>query len=364
MSGSFSPANFAAPGAGTSTLNLTPSLATPPGKYTIGVVASGAGLLKTIPLVVNVTAAPNFTLTANASATAIQVGQVGGNLTLTVKNLTGNFNAPITFTIGGMPAGVTAVFSSPTLAAPGTGTNTLTMTALSTAMPGQYRININGSGGTVTETVNVLLTVLAVPGFTLKTDVSSLALTAGATFSTTVSVVPQSGFNSPVTLTLGALPVGVTAALSSNTLSGANATAILTIQTASSLTKISYAITLAGTSPVIATALPSQTATMQLAIGGVQTNLSLAFITVNSGASGSLLISDVATNFAGSVTFSASNIPNGVSYSFAPSSLTGSGSTQLTFAVGPSAKPGTTTVNVRTAAGGTVSLTPLQLIIQ
>ncbi len=259
MTGSFAPAGFAAPGAGTSTLTLLPSTSTPPGKYTINVVATGGGLIKSLPLVITITAAPNFTLTANQSATSIQVGQGTVSTIYTVSNLTNGFNGTVTFSIAGLPVGVTSAFSVPTLAAPGTGTSTLTLTPSATVTPGQYKLTITAAGLTVSQSSSLLLIVLGAPGFTLKTDVSSLALRAGAVFITNVSISALFGFNSPVTLSLGAVAPGITATLSSSTLSGATGTATLTIQTASTLANGTYPITLSGTSSVIATALPGQT---------------------------------------------------------------------------------------------------------
>ncbi len=368
MTGAFSPATLIAPGAGISTLTLSAGMTTPTGTFSFQVVVSGGGLVKSIPMTVIVTAAPSFTFTSNLAALAIQAGQTGGVVALTVKSLTGNFSSPVAFSVAGLTNvnGVTAAFSSPTLAAPGLGTSILTLSAPSSALPGQYKLTINAVGGTVTQSASLLLTILGVPGFTLKTDVTTLAITAGATFSTTVSIVATNSFNSPVALTIGTLPAGVTAAFSSTTISGANGTATLTIQSSAAipvLTVGSYPISIAGTSPLIPVALPSQTAAMQLTIGSVQTSLSTAALTVARGASVSTVITDTATNFTGSASFSISGLPPGISYSFAPNSLAGSGSTALTLAAGPSTKPGSYTINVRTAAGGTTTQTALQLTI-
>ena len=210
LTGSFAPASFAAPGAGTSTLTLRPALTTPPGTYKINVVGSGGGLVRTVPLSVTITAAPNFTFTASQPVMTIQAGQPAGQMTLTVKNLVGNFNAPVRLSVTGLPSGVTAALTLPTLGAPGSGASTLTLAAALTTPPGQYKLTIGAAGGTITQSTSLLLTVLGVPGFTLKTDVTSLNLTAGATFTTTLSIAAQNGFNSAVALTLGTLPVGIT----------------------------------------------------------------------------------------------------------------------------------------------------------
>ena len=369
MTGSLSPAGFAAPGAGVSTLTLQPSTSTPVGKYTINVVAAGGGLQQSSPITLTVTAAPNFSFTATQAGSSIQAGQSSGSVALTVSNLTNGFNAPVNLSVAGLPTGVTGTFSSATLAAPGTGTSTLTLNAASTVVAGQYKLIITATGGAVSNTISnsvtYLLTVIGLPGFTLKTNVSSLALVAGASFSSTVSVVEQNSFNSPVTLTVGALPAGVTATLSSNTISGPNGTATLTVQTATTLAAGTYPITLSGASTVITTPLPSQTATIAVTVGTVASTLSATSLAVKRGSTASVTVNETSADFTGGVSFSASGNPAFVSYSFSPNALSGSGSTTLTISATASATPNNTfTLMVRTSAGGITSQTPLTVSIQ
>lgn len=297
MTGAFSPAGFAAPGAGQSILTLQPSTSTPPGKYTLNVVTAGGGLKQTSPLAVTVTAAPNFTFTESQAASVIQPGQASASFTLAVSNLTNAFNAPITLSVAGLPTGVTGTFSSATLAAPGAGTSTLTLAASSSAAPGTYKLVITAAGGTVSNSLKYALNVVNVPGFTLKTDVSAIRLTAGASFSSTVSIVAQNSFNSPVALHLGTLPAGVTASLSSSTISTPNGTATLTITTAKTLANGAYSVVLSGTSSVIPTPLPSQTITVAITIGSVATSSSATSLTVKRGSTASIKIASNASPY-------------------------------------------------------------------
>ncbi len=364
MTASLSPTGFAAPGAGSSTLTLSPSSQTPIGRYTINVVTTGGGLSKSIPLTVTVTAAPNFTLLSSQAAATVQAGQTPVTVAYTVENPIGGFNAPVTMSVSGLPTGVTGTFSATTFAAPGTGTSLLTLTAASTMTAGQYRLTVSAVGGTVTQNVSLTLVVTGLPGFNLKTDVSSLALTAGASFSTTVSISAINNFNSVVNLSLGTIPTGITATFSSSTITGANGTSMLTIQTASTLANGTYTISLSGASSVIPTALAGQTTTISITIGSVTTSLASNTVTVARGTSGTVVVSDTAANFAGSISFSASGVPNYVSYSFSSNAVTGSSSTTLTLAVGSSATPGTYSMYVRTTAGGNTTQTPLSVVVQ
>ncbi len=59
----------------------------------------------------------------------------------------------------GLPAGVTAEFSPTSIAAPGSGSSTLTFTASSTAAAGTSTITINASGGGVSHSTTVSLTI-------------------------------------------------------------------------------------------------------------------------------------------------------------------------------------------------------------
>ena len=363
MTSSFSPPTFAAPGAGVSTLSLLAAISTPPGKYTVTVVASGGGLIRSLPIAVTVTPAPNFTLASSMPAFSIQAGQAASSVSITVSKLINGFSAPVALSISGLPPGVTAAFSSPTIVAPGAGASTLSLAALGTVTPGQYKLVISAAGGTVSQSINLLLTVVGVPGFTLKTDVSSLSLTAGAAFSTTVSAVAQNGFTSSVNLSLGTMPAGVTASLSATTISGTTGTALLTIQTASTLANGTYSLSVTGTSSAIATALPGQTATLPVTIGSVATSLSATSLAISKGSAGSVTVIDTATNFTGTVAFSASGIPPYLSFAFSPTAVSGSGSTKLTITSTLSAAPSTFTVMVRTGAGGTVTQTPLTVTI-
>ena len=364
LTGVLAPASFAAPGSGTSTLTLRPAITTPPGTYKINIVGSGGGLVKSMPLSVTVTAAPNFSFTVSQTALMIQAGQAAGYTTLTVKNLMGNFNALINLNVTGIPSGITGSLSMPTLAAPGSGSDRLTLAAAINAAPGQYRLTITAIGGNVAQAASLLLTVLAPPTFTLKTDVTSLNLTVGASFTTTVSVVALNGFNSPVTLALGTLPAGLTATLSSTTIGSPSGKAILTVRTTGAAANGNYVISLSGTSSTVAVALPSQTAAVALKIGSVSTALVSASLNIARSHAAAVGLTASATNFSGAVTFSILGLPPQVSYTFSPSSLAGSGATSLRLSVGPSAAAGTYTLQIRTAAGGTSTETSLPLTIQ
>jgi hypothetical protein len=103
------------------------------------------------------TATPDFSISASPSAVSVAQGGTGTSTITTA--VSGGFNAAISLSASGLPAGVTVSFSPASIAAPGSGSSTLTFTVASTATPGTSTITITGTGGGVTHTTTVSLTV-------------------------------------------------------------------------------------------------------------------------------------------------------------------------------------------------------------
>src|SRR6202041_2417021 len=59
----------------------------------------------------------------------------------------GSFDSAVALSASGMPTGVTASFSPTSIAAPGSGSSTLTLTASSSAAAGTYTITAAVAGG-------------------------------------------------------------------------------------------------------------------------------------------------------------------------------------------------------------------------
>jgi hypothetical protein len=79
-------------------------------------------------------------------------------VTLSVTPQAG-FQSSISFSVSGLPKGVTATFSPSSIAAPGRGTTTLNLTAASTATAATATVTITASGGGVIKTQPIALTV-------------------------------------------------------------------------------------------------------------------------------------------------------------------------------------------------------------
>jgi hypothetical protein len=112
----------------------------------------------------------DFSISANPAAVSLTRG-TSVNSTISTK-LSGGFNSAVTLTASGQPAGVSVTFNPASIASPGSGTSTMTFSADSSAQFGSYPITITASGGGITHTTTVILTVApnVVPqnGWTLK----------------------------------------------------------------------------------------------------------------------------------------------------------------------------------------------------
>ncbi|HVP53154.1 MAG TPA: protease pro-enzyme activation domain-containing protein, partial [Terriglobales bacterium] len=117
--------------------------------------ATGIGTVNAANLVNN-WPTPNFTLSANPSSVTITQGAPGGTTTITVNQQNG-FHGSVSLSASGLPAGVTASFNP----ASTTTTSTLTLSANTTATVGTVNITVTGTSGSLTNPVQISLTVLA-----------------------------------------------------------------------------------------------------------------------------------------------------------------------------------------------------------
>jgi hypothetical protein len=177
-----------------------------------GVAPNGIELHPVLDVIFNPGTSPDFAL--SASPTSLSVTQ-GSSASSTVSTSVSNgFNSSVALSISGLPSGVTASFSPASIAAPGSGSSTLTFTASSTATTGTFNTTVSATGGGITHTTVIPVTVNAAtaPNFTLSASPTSLSVAAGSSGTSTISTTVSGGFNSAVSLSASGLPSGVTAA--------------------------------------------------------------------------------------------------------------------------------------------------------
>ena len=170
VTASFSPPSIPAPGAGSSALTLSAGSSAVAGGYTITITGTGGGLTKATSFTLTVTASgtPGFSLSAGpASLTVAPGGSVESTITAAIS---GGFTSAIALFASGLPSGVTASFSPPSIPAPGAGSSTMTLSAGSSTVAGGYTITITGTGGGLTETTSIALTISSTSSTQLITD--------------------------------------------------------------------------------------------------------------------------------------------------------------------------------------------------
>ena len=164
--------------------------------------------------------------------------------------------------------------------------------------------------------------------------VSPESIVAGATATATVTLVPENGFSTSVTLSCGGLPAGASCGFTPTTLPGGSGTSTLTITTGVSTPVSTYFVSVVGTSatrthatlqmlavtssPPDFSMAPASTATATVAAGKTAT------YTLSVGASG---------GFSGNVALSCSGAPATTTCSVSPATVSVSGATVATATV-------------------------------
>jgi hypothetical protein len=173
--------------------------------------------------------APDFSLTASAQSGTV-VGGTGGSAsyTVTVTNA-GSFAGPVTLGTSGLPGAATAAFSPN----PASTASTLSVTVPSTVGTGSYSFQITGTGpgGTPAHSIAATLVVTAPPppNFTISAQPGSQTIGGSTSATYTVTITPVNGLSAPVALSVGGLPLRVTAAFSPTSATSPSWSSTLTI---------------------------------------------------------------------------------------------------------------------------------------
>ncbi len=240
----FSPTSIAAPGSGSSTMTITVGASTAVGSYSIVVTGTGGGTTHTATVALTVTST-GFTISASPTSISIAQGSAG-NVTISTS-ISGSFNSAIALSAAGQPSGVTVAFSPTSIAAPGSGSSTMTITVGASTVAGSYPIVVTGTGGGTTQTVTVTLSV-ASPDFTITASPTSETIVQGGSANVTISTTVAGGFNSAVALSASGQPSGVTVAFSPTSIAApGSGSSTMTITVAASAATGTSTITVTGT---------------------------------------------------------------------------------------------------------------------
>ena len=293
-----------------------------------------------------VSAAPDFTVAATPTSQSVTAGSpTTYGVNITAQN---GYSGTATLAVTGLPTGATAQFTPASVS--GSGTAQLTVSTAGLTPPGTYPLIITATSGSLTHTANVTLLVTSPPDFTISATPASRSVPAGSATTYSVNITALNGYSGTATLAVSGLPTGATATFNPGSVAG-SATAQLNVSTTTSTAVGTYVLTITATSgslshsasaTLVVTAAPDFSMTAgppsQSVLSGSSTTFTVTLTALN--------------GYASSTTFSVSGLPAGATGAFNPTSVTGSGSTQLTVTTSSSTAAGTYPLTVTASGGG------------
>jgi uncharacterized membrane protein len=348
MTTSFSSATIASPGAGTSTLTIASAAGIAHGNYVLAIKATSGSVTAVTTIMVDV---PDFVV--DPSATSVTIAPSGsGQVSITTVPIS-SFSSAIAFSVKGLPAGVTASFSPTSIAAPGLGSTLLTFTATASAAASTATATVTMTGGEVTHTQAIALTVKLVPSFTLVASATTLNVPPGTSGTVSFTSAAKNGFSSAVSFTLGGImPTGVNMTFTPTSIAApGSGKTTLTIPVPASLHPGTYQMTMTATGGGV-----TQVAAFTLNIPSFVINSSN--VSVGAGASMPVTVTiSPQGGFNAAVAFTVSGLPTGVTGKFVPTSIAAGGSTTTLTLTATSATKAGQWSPVITGTGGGVTQT-------
>jgi uncharacterized membrane protein len=227
---------------GDSTLNVTVGNTVAPGTYPFTITAVSGAITHSVDASLVVQAAPDYTVTVTPALRKVFQGKsTSWTATVTPQN---GFTDSVTMGVSGLPAGVTAVFSVPTLTS---GNSTLNVTVGPSVAPGSYPFAITGVSGVLTHSAPATLTVLVQGTFTVTITPASQTVTRNSTSTYAVTITPQKGFQGNVDLSVSGTGNHITAGLDAVSV-GPNGTSTLTVNVDATAARGKHTLHVTGTS--------------------------------------------------------------------------------------------------------------------
>lgn len=183
------------------TLTFTPTVSCPSSGTVTVTGTAASGLTRTVQVSV-VAPVCDFGIGVNPSSLSVAQGGTGLVTVLTAPQT--GFSGGVTFSVTGLPTGVTAAFNPTSVPAGQSTTLTLTVAADAPATAGSVPVTVTGMAGSIAARATVALTVTATtgPSFTLSASPSSLTVPVGASATSAITVVPSGGFSGTVTFSI------------------------------------------------------------------------------------------------------------------------------------------------------------------
>ena len=155
----------------------------------------------------NDSAIPTPAINLSASPGSVSLMQ-GSNTTVTMLVTgSGGFSSSVTLSASGLPSGLTAAFTPSTIASPGSGSSSLKLSAASGVSPASFNVSITASGGGLSQTTVLPVTILPNCSFSISPASASVAAAAG-TYSFNVTTQTGCGWNASTTASWISFPLG------------------------------------------------------------------------------------------------------------------------------------------------------------
>ena len=143
----------------TSTITLTSTASVAAGVYMLTIIGSGGGLTHSATVSLEVSGAPDFTITVSPSSQSALQGQTA-LYTVNISPLNG-FNSQVSLSVSGLPPGVSAVFS-PASVTPNDA-STLTLSLPASAVAGSSPLTVTGTASGLSHSATVQLNIDQAP---------------------------------------------------------------------------------------------------------------------------------------------------------------------------------------------------------
>jgi hypothetical protein len=244
LSASFSPGSGRITASGQSvvfatTLLMTPDFLAKSGTYSLAVgitaflptgafgqyynYASNYGYYRTglfKAAILTVVVPPFITISTTPSILNVYIGGTDQVMQINVNTLSNGNISPISIGVQGVPEGVITNLQNSILTPRGgqPATTNLVFSAPATFASGIYPITISATAFGVTKYANASIYVRPQGGFSLTASEQQIAMVpSGDTHAVTITIQPQGGFRATVQLSVSQLPPGVSASLSTDT---------------------------------------------------------------------------------------------------------------------------------------------------
>ena len=374
VTASISPASITPGVAATVTITVGSTAAA--GTQNVTITGSNASGTQTATFALMVTLPPTLSVTP-ASSTASMAAGASTALSLTA-NAGGAFSGNITWSVSGLPTGVTAAWSkNPQTATAGGNAETLTLVAASTAKAQSAGVTVTATGDGLTATAKTTVTVTPAQAIALSASPATVAVQSLSSAKVTVTATPLSGtsfvsgsIGATISITAG-LPKGFTAAWSAPTLTSGVVVWTLTLTGSASAVAGNGALNLSAQAKSATGTVCTATATLPMTVTLTPPTLSItaasAAVSVGQGSKATDAMT-LAGNGAltGAVTLSVTGLPVGVTAAWSANPVTlsaGAGASTLTLTAASTAKTGSATITVTAMANGVSATSKVTLTV-